>query len=121
MSSKTQDLGPRLAAIKGAKLVKSFCYTCPWQCPTEVYVRNEKIVYQKAIQRRPITLGRVAQKAWQVGGYRVTQIDSSTPCCARTPKANQELSGVPRGMRHLNSLPQNSKQFVKNGAPKHWP
>ena len=52
-----EDLGTRLAQIKGAKLVKSFCYTCPWQCPTEVMVRDGKIVYHKGNPASPNNIG----------------------------------------------------------------
>ena len=41
MNEMSKDLGRRLAEIKGAEVIKSFCYTCPWQCPTEVFVRDE--------------------------------------------------------------------------------
>lgn len=67
MSSK--DLGSQLAAIKGAKIVKSFCYTCPWQCPTEVFVRDDKIVYQKGNPESPNNIGSRCAKgmaSWYV-------------------------------------------------------
>ena len=51
------DLGARLAGIKGAKLIKSFCYTCPWQCPTEVMVRDGKVVYHKGNPASPNNIG----------------------------------------------------------------
>ena len=57
MSAKTEDLGQRLAGIKGAKLVKSFCYTCPWQCPTEILVRDGKVVYHKGNPESPNNIG----------------------------------------------------------------
>ena len=52
-----QDLGSRLAEIKGAERIKSFCYTCPWQCPTEVFVRDGRIVYQKGNPEAPNNIG----------------------------------------------------------------
>jgi thiosulfate reductase/polysulfide reductase chain A len=52
-----QDLGARLAAIKGASLVKSFCYTCPWQCPTEILVRDGQVVYHKGNPESPNNIG----------------------------------------------------------------
>ena len=57
MDAKVKDLGGRLAEIKGAKLVKSFCYTCPWQCPTEILVRDGKVVYHKGNPESPNNIG----------------------------------------------------------------
>lgn len=57
MSASTDNLGARLAGIKGAEVIKSFCYTCPWQCPTEVFVRDGKIVYQKGNPEAPNNIG----------------------------------------------------------------
>ena len=57
MNAKVDDLGARLAEVKGAKLIKSFCYTCPWQCPTEVLVRDGKIVYHKGNPESPNNIG----------------------------------------------------------------
>ena len=57
MSAKIDDLGTRLAEIKGAKLIKSFCYTCPWQCPTEILVRDGKVVYHKGNPESPNNIG----------------------------------------------------------------
>lgn len=47
----------RLAAIKGARVVKSFCYTCPWQCPSEMFVRDGRIVYQRGNPESPNNIG----------------------------------------------------------------
>ncbi len=63
------DLGSRLAEIKGAKVIKSFCYTCPWQCPTEVFVRDNKIVYHKGNPKSPNNIGSRCAKgmaSWHV-------------------------------------------------------
>ncbi len=63
------DLGTRLAEIKGAKVIKSFCYTCPWQCPTEVFVRDNKIVYHKGNPKSPNNIGSRCAKgmaSWHV-------------------------------------------------------
>lgn len=57
MNTTTDDLGQKLAAIKGAKLIKSFCYTCPWQCPTEILVRDGKVVYHKGNPASPNNIG----------------------------------------------------------------
>ena len=69
MTVAARDLGSELAAIKGAKIVKSFCYTCPWQCPTEVFVRDGKIVYQKGNPESPNNIGSRCAKgmaSWYV-------------------------------------------------------
>ena len=63
------DLGSRLAEIKGAQVIKSFCYTCPWQCPTEVFVRDNKIVYHKGNPESPNNIGSRCAKgmaSWHV-------------------------------------------------------
>jgi anaerobic selenocysteine-containing dehydrogenase len=41
MTAESQNLSAALARIKGAEVIRSFCYTCPWNCPTEVYVRDD--------------------------------------------------------------------------------
>ncbi|MDE0309327.1 MAG: molybdopterin-dependent oxidoreductase [Acidiferrobacterales bacterium] len=67
--SNGDDLGPRLAAIKNAEVIKSFCYTCPWQCPTEVFVRDGKIVYHKGNPESPNNIGSRCAKgmaSWYV-------------------------------------------------------
>ena len=46
-----------LARIKGAKVVRSFCYTCPWQCPTEVFVKDGRIVYHRGNPDSPNNIG----------------------------------------------------------------
>jgi thiosulfate reductase/polysulfide reductase chain A len=57
MTYVNKNMAADLAAIKGARVVRSFCYTCPWNCPTEVYVRDNKIVYQKGNQEAPNNVG----------------------------------------------------------------
>ena len=52
-----RNLGEDLARIKGAKVIKSFCYTCPWQCPTEVFVRDDRVVYHKGNPESPNNIG----------------------------------------------------------------
>ena len=69
MTVQDPKLSERLAKIKGAKVVKSFCYTCPWQCPTEVYVRDNKIVYHKGNPESPNNIGSRCAKgmaSWYV-------------------------------------------------------
>lgn len=38
---------------KGAKLVRSFCYQCAQLCPSEVYVKDGKVVYVKGNEHAP--------------------------------------------------------------------
>lgn len=52
---------PGLADIKKAKRIPSFCYMCPWQCPSEVYVKDGRIVYVKGLDDAP-NLGRRCAK-----------------------------------------------------------
>jgi thiosulfate reductase/polysulfide reductase chain A len=69
MSEISGDLGSQLAKIKGAEVIKSFCYTCPWQCPTEVFVREGRIVYQKGNPESPNNIGARCAKgmaSWHV-------------------------------------------------------
>jgi len=69
MTAFGKNLGEELARIKGAKVIKSFCYTCPWQCPTEVFVRDGKIVYQKGNPESPNNIGSRCAKgmaSWYV-------------------------------------------------------
>ncbi len=47
----------QIACIKNAKVVKSFCYTCPWTCPIDVFVRDGKIVYHKGNDAAPNNIG----------------------------------------------------------------
>jgi len=65
------NLGSRLAQIKGAEIVKSFCYTCPWQCPTEVFVRNDRVVYHKGNPESPNNIGSRCAKG--MASWHVTQ------------------------------------------------
>ncbi|MFQ5935956.1 MAG: molybdopterin-dependent oxidoreductase [Acidiferrobacterales bacterium] len=67
----TEDLGSQLAKIKAAKVVKSFCYTCPWQCPTEVFVRDGKVVYHKGNPASPNNIGSRCAKG--MASWYVTQ------------------------------------------------
>ena len=71
MTTGTPDLGAQLAKIKGAKLIKSFCYTCPWQCPTEVFVRDGKVVYHKGNPASPNNIGSRCAKG--MASWHVTQ------------------------------------------------
>jgi thiosulfate reductase/polysulfide reductase chain A len=71
MTVHEADLAERLAQIKGAKVIKSFCYTCPWQCPTEVYVRDGKVVYHKGNSQSPNNIGSRCAKG--MASWYVTQ------------------------------------------------
>ncbi|MCL5959586.1 MAG: molybdopterin-dependent oxidoreductase [Chloroflexi bacterium] len=42
-----------ICQLKGAKLVLSICHLCPWQCLTEVYVRDSQIVYVRGNEEGP--------------------------------------------------------------------
>lgn len=53
MTTITKDLASEIARIKDAQVIRSFCYMCPWQCPTEVYVKNGDVVYIKGNQDAP--------------------------------------------------------------------
>ena len=57
MSPKVKDLSAELARIKQAEVIRSFCYTCPWNCPTELYVRDGKVVYHKGNPDSPNDVG----------------------------------------------------------------
>jgi thiosulfate reductase / polysulfide reductase chain A len=61
----------QLASVKGAKVVKSFCYTCPWQCPTEVFVRDDRVVYHRGNPDSPNNIGSRCAKG--MASWWVTQ------------------------------------------------
>jgi thiosulfate reductase/polysulfide reductase chain A len=71
MATEATDLGARLAEIKDARVIKSFCYTCPWQCPTEVFVRDGKVVYHKGNPASPNNIGSRCAKG--MASWYVTQ------------------------------------------------
>src|SRR3990172_10488827 len=31
----------------GTKVVRGFCHVCPWQCPSEIFVRDDRVVYTR--------------------------------------------------------------------------
>ena len=53
MTLPAKDMSAEIARIKGAEIVRSFCYSCPWTCSTEVYVRDGKVVYLKGNHNSP--------------------------------------------------------------------
>jgi thiosulfate reductase/polysulfide reductase chain A len=69
--TEIKDLGSELARIKGAEVIKSFCYTCPWQCPTEVFVRDGKVVYHKGNPESPNNIGSRCAKG--MASWYITQ------------------------------------------------
>ena len=62
MTVEAKNLSAELARIKGAEVIRSFCYTCPWNCPTEVYVRDGRIVYHKGNPESPNDIGSRCSK-----------------------------------------------------------
>ncbi len=62
MTVQDRTLSERIAGIKGAEVVKSFCYSCPWNCPTEVYVRDGSVVYVKGNAEAPNNIGTRCSK-----------------------------------------------------------
>ena len=71
MSVDTNALTKELARIKNAKAIRSFCYTCPWNCPTEVFVRDNKIVYHKGNPESPNDIGSRCAKG--MASFHLTQ------------------------------------------------
>ena len=57
METSDRAVSDRIAEIKGAEVVKSFCYTCPWTCPIDVYVRDGRVVYHKGNDDAPNNIG----------------------------------------------------------------
>ena len=57
MDTSAPGLIAELAKIKKAEVIKSFCYTCPWTCPTEVLVRDGRVVYHKGNAEAPNNIG----------------------------------------------------------------
>ncbi|MBI5439673.1 MAG: molybdopterin-dependent oxidoreductase [Deltaproteobacteria bacterium] len=53
MANVGRDLASDIAGIKKATVIRSFCYQCPWNCPTEVYVRDGSVIYVKGNQNAP--------------------------------------------------------------------
>ena len=56
MTTAQMDLSTQIAQIKGARVVKGFCYSCPWTCATEVYVRDKQVVYVKGNSLSPFNM-----------------------------------------------------------------
>lgn len=71
MTYQEKKLSQRIAEIKKAEVVKSFCYSCPWNCPTEVYVRDGKVVYVKGNEDAPNNIGTRCSKG--MASWWITQ------------------------------------------------
>jgi thiosulfate reductase/polysulfide reductase chain A len=95
MTIQEASLAERLAEIKGAKVVKSFCYTCPWQCPTEVYVRNGKVVYHKGNPESPNNIGSRCAKG--MASWYITQ----DPDRLKYPMLRTNPKGVPGQFKRI--------------------
>ncbi|WP_083455774.1 hypothetical protein [Desulfosarcina cetonica] len=39
--------------VRGTKSVPGVCIICPWHCPTEVFVRDNKVVYVRGNENAP--------------------------------------------------------------------
>jgi len=57
MTDDVTNTSDRISGILGADTVKSFCYSCPWTCPTEVFVRDGRVVYHKGNPEAPNNIG----------------------------------------------------------------
>ncbi|MCL4765825.1 MAG: molybdopterin-dependent oxidoreductase [Hyphomicrobiaceae bacterium] len=96
MTIHETNLADRLAQIKGAKVIKSFCYTCPWQCPTEVYVRDGKVVYHKGNEQSPNNIGSRCAKG--MASWYITQ----DPDRLRYPLLRTNLKGEPGQFKRIS-------------------
>ncbi len=43
----------RISRIKGARMVPGVCIICPWHCPTEVFVKNNEVIYVRGNENAP--------------------------------------------------------------------
>ena len=57
MNADNMRHSDRIAKLKNAEVIRSFCYACPWNCPSEVYVRDGKVVYVKGNEEAPNNIG----------------------------------------------------------------
>ena len=94
MDASSDNLGARLAQIKGATLIKSFCYTCPWQCPTEVLVRDGKVVYHKGNPASPNNIG--SRCASWASIQRFIHSSPTSPLCQPSARASLSFSSADR-------------------------
>ena len=94
MSVDTNELSQELARIKNAKVIRSFCYTCPWNCPTEVFVRDNKIVYHKGNPESPNDIGSRCSKG-MASSYLTLDPDRLKYPLKRTgPKGSGEFERI---------------------------
>ncbi|MBX9590951.1 MAG: molybdopterin-dependent oxidoreductase [Hyphomonadaceae bacterium] len=96
MTIQEANLADRLAQIKGAKVIKSFCYTCPWQCPTEVYVRDGKVVYHKGNAQSPNNIGSRCAKG--MASWYITQ----DPDRLKYPMLRTNAKGEPGQFKRIS-------------------
>ena len=88
------NLASNLAAIKGATVVRSFCYSCPWTCPTEVYVKDDKVVYVKGNENSPNSAGKRCGKG-MASSYVTTDPDRLKYPMRRTgPKGSGQFDRI---------------------------
>lgn len=94
MTVESGNLSAELARIKGAEVIRSFCYTCPWNCPTEVYVRDGEIVYHKGNSESPNDIGTRCAKG-MASSYIVKDPDRLKYPMKRTgPKGSGEFARI---------------------------
>jgi thiosulfate reductase/polysulfide reductase chain A len=58
---KNNGLAAVLSELRGARMIPSFCFGCPWTCPSEVYVKDGRVVYVKGLEGTPYE-GRLCAK-----------------------------------------------------------
>ncbi len=94
MTAENKRISAELARIKGAEVIRSFCYTCPWNCPTEVFVRDGKIVYHKGNPDSPNDIGTRCAKG-MASSYVVEDPDRLKYPMKRTgPKGSGEFERI---------------------------
>ena len=94
MSVDTNELTIELARIKNAKVIRSFCYTCPWTCPTEVFVRDNKIVYHKGNPESPNDIGSRCAKGMASSHLTVDPDRLKYPQKRTGPKGSGEFERI---------------------------
>ena len=94
MSVDTNELTQELARIKNATVIRSFCYTCPWNCPTEVFVRDGKIVYHKGNPESPNDIGSRCAKGMASSHLTVDPDRLKYPMKRTGPKGSGEFERI---------------------------
>ena len=102
-----QDNASELARITGAEVIRSFCYTCPFLCPTEVYVKGGKVVYLRGNPASPNNMGARCGKG--MAGFHVTRDPDRLkyPMKRSGPKGSGQFEAhlVGRGVHHVRGKP----------------